>query len=310
VLERVRQEAERVLSSHDQLLLAVSGGRDSMALLDVVVAVARERIAAVATFDHRSGPASAQGCTLVESTAAELGIPFVTATLSPSLASRSPSEALWREARWRFLEHVAAERGAAVVTAHTRDDQVETVLIRVLRHAGARGLAGLAARGRGVRPFLALSREMVARYAACRALRWCEDPSNRSLRYLRNRVRLELLPALERARPGLSDELIAIADRAAELPREVEAEARPCIVSAERTAGALRVSATALARYDARGLALLWPAVAAQAGATLDHRGTGRLVRLTLHGRIGARIQLSGGWEVRKQPDAFVFARA
>src|SRR5690606_20585993 len=133
------------------------------------------------------------------------------------------SEDAWRAARWAALREEAAARGARVATAHTRDDQVETVLMRVMRDAGAPGLAGLAASaGTVVRPLLGIARREIAGYAAARRVSFVEDPSNLSLAYLRNRVRLELLPTLLRARPSLERELLSIGERAAVWRDEVD----------------------------------------------------------------------------------------
>ena len=293
-------------------MLAVSGGLDSMVLLDAAAAVAPDRIAAVATFDHRTGAAAVAASALVADAARALHFDVVIGYASDggTSAASPASESSWRDARWRFLTDVAVQRQAVVVTAHTRDDQVETVLMRVLRGTGARGLAALAADGRALRPLLDFSRATLARYAGARSLRWVEDPSNASRRYLRNRVRLELLPALERARPGLSDEIQRLGVRAADLRRQVDQVARTmCDAPAGGDAGAT-IARVRLTGYDEQALALLWPALAARAGVTLDRRGTARLVRFTTTARHGRRVQLSGGWEVLLHRDRFLVRRS
>jgi tRNA(Ile)-lysidine synthase len=191
----------------------------------------------------------------------------------------------------------------AVATAHTRDDQVETVAIRLLRGAGARGLAGLLAERPGiVRPLIDVPARAVAAYAAARGLRWVEDPGNASPRHLRNRLRHELLPALERVRPGFAASLLALGRSAAAWRREADALAATVPVT-RGDGGALHVAASALAGYDADGLAVLWPALAARAGVRLDRRGTARLVAFTTRvaaeaAAVGARVPLAGGAEV------------
>src|SRR6185503_11764148 len=116
---------------------------------------------------------------------------------------------------------VAERTGGRVATAHTRDDQVETVLMRVLRGAGARGLAGLYA-GDTVRPLLECSRDELAAYAEQVGANWVEDPTNASMRYFRNRVRRDLLPALARVSPGFDDALLALAKEAGEWREELD----------------------------------------------------------------------------------------
>jgi tRNA(Ile)-lysidine synthase len=276
-------------------MLAVSGGRDSMVLMHAAAMAAADgalRVAAVATFDHGTGPAARRAAALVAREARALGLPLRRGR------ARVPgrTEAEWREARWAFLRAAAGELDAAVATAHTRADQLETVVIRALRGSGARGLAGLYASSPVMRPLLECRDEAIAEYACAHGLAWVEDPTNRSRRHLRNRVRLDLLPALERARPGFSAALLDLARRAAELRAEVESfVAREVAMRTERQG--VQVARATFLRYDAMGLALLWPAVAARAGLALDRRGAARLAVLTSAGHAGARIQLSGGYE-------------
>ena len=291
-----------------RVVLAVSGGRDSMSLLHAAAARARSSVACVATFDHATGPHSAHAAALVAGVARELGLE----TIAERASSVGRTEAEWRAQRWTFLRRVAREHGAQVATAHTRDDQIETVLMRVMRGSGARGLAALEA-GAGephavLRPLLSLGRANVAAYAAKAHIEWIEDPSNVRPAHLRNRIRHELLPALTRARPSLPDELVAIGARAAELRAEVERfvehELKP-----EPSPGGIRVDREMLLGHDADALALLWPALAARAGATLDRRGTDRLVAFTTEDRRGARMQLSGGFEAVSHRGALIVRR-
>src|SRR6478672_5063657 len=141
-------------------VLAVSGGRDSMAMLHAFADAAHGSIAAVATVDHGTGTHAAAAVRLVGAWCAARGLRAV----STRVEGAAPSEAGWREARWRFLREVAAADNAVVATAHTRDDNLETILMRELRGSGARGLAALYAPGNVARPLLELSRADVARY--------------------------------------------------------------------------------------------------------------------------------------------------
>lgn len=348
---RVREAVERALHEalgarralgRRGLVLAVSGGRDSMVMLDAVAAWHPEWVACVATFDHGTGPAARAAVELVARAGRSWGLPV----RSGRATGVEPREAAWRSARWAFLREVArqADGGGVVATAHTRDDQVETVLMRVLRGAGARGLAGLYAGGEVVRPLLEVSRHEVAAYAAARRLRWVEDPSNASRAYLRNRVRLDLLPALERAHPGFSDELLELSRRAAALRTEVDSFLDCNVAATVRRPGERRgsevgseagvqpmaavggelamaksvlplghelvVDRRSLAGYDPDGLRLLWPALVSRLGVPLDRRGTERLVQFSIKGRSGGRIQLSGGYEAARHRDAILVRRA
>jgi len=284
-----------------RFVLAVSGGLDSMVLLDAAARVARERVAVVATFDHGSGPHATHAAAFVAREAGKRGLPAVVGQGSGVPAT----EAGWREARWRFLRGIADQLGGSVVTAHTEDDQVETVLMRAMRGAGARGLAGLYAPTTGVvRPLLGVRRARLERYALERGVRWVADPTNASSRFFRNRLRHDVLPALLRARPGLDEELLGIARQAADWRGEVEALA--ATLTTEAHGDSLSVAAADLEGYDAESLAVVWPALAARIGLALDWRGTRRLAAFTIsRGRVGASMQLAGGWEVIRDRGRF-----
>ena len=271
-----------------------------MVLLDAAAATVPREQLVVATFDHGTGTAATAALELVERCSRALGIEFAGGRAGDVLDTESE----FRDARWNFLRAVATNANAAVSTAHSADDQVETVLMRVLRDAGARGLAGLYADSEIIRPLIRLTRRDLARYARAQGLAWVEDPSNASPRYLRNRVRHHLLPALRHVRIGIDADLLALARKAARWRADVEA-----YVSSEvelrtfaETPG-LDVCAGALSVRSTAELCVLWPAIAARAGLALDRRGTVRLAEFTRAGRVGSRIQLSGGWEVTRSRD-------
>lgn len=299
VERRVRDAVCEMLAPTARVLLAVSGGRDSMVLLDAAVRWRRRAVVAVATFDHGTGDAASAAVELVHAAARVARVPFVRGRARRLDAT----EAAWRASRWTFLRETAGTLGASVATAHTLDDQVETVFIRALRDAGARGLAGMFAAGNVLRPLLTLRRETVVRYAALRAVPFVEDPSNQSRRHLRNRVRLDLLPALEAARPGFALGLLEIARRAATWRDDVEQ--RVDALQPRCADGSVFVARSALARYDERALAHLWPALAARAGIALDRRGTVRLAAFSSQKGRGRRVQLAGHHEVIRHGHAF-----
>lgn len=272
-----------------------------MVLLDAAAAtIPRERLR-VATFDHGTGSAAIAARSLVERSATALGIPC----LAERAARALTSEADLRDARWTFLRHVAARERGVVCTAHTADDQVETVLMRVLRGAGARGLAGLYATSDIVRPLLRFTRRDLARYARANGVTWIEDPSNASPRYLRNRLRHDLLPALRRAQPSIDAAILSSAKEAARWRDEVEAFVAQHVELRRVGADGLDVAAFSLAGRSEAELSILWPAIAARVGLTLDWRGTERLAAFTGSNRVGARVQLSGGWQVVRSRDTF-----
>lgn len=300
VTEAVRVEAARGFP----LVVAVSGGRDSMVLLEALARVAPDRLAAVATFDHGTGPAATSAAALVGERARALGL----SVRSGVSRSSARTEAEWRAQRMEFLGEVAIDLGGRIVTAHTLDDHLETVLIRALRGAGARGLAGLLAPSAIARPFVTIARETITACARVWSVPFVEDPTNRSREHLRNRVRMDLLPALLSVHPALPSELLDLSRRAAELRASLERWVDETI-DVEREAGALLVGRNTLLELDPASLAFLWPAIAARQGVTLDRRGTERLVSFTIQGAPGRRIQLSGGVEVVRQRDRLLVRR-
>jgi tRNA(Ile)-lysidine synthase len=285
----------------------VSGGLDSMTLLRAAAKLdpAARRRTIVGTFDHRTGAAAHRAAALVARESERLGFECVVGRA----ATTGTREEEWRRARWEFLRDLAALRGANVVTAHTRDDQVETVFMRILREAGPRGLAGLYAESEIIRPFLDINRATLERYARENRLRYVDDPSNKDRRHLRNRVRLDILPSIVRKRPRFPDELLALARRAAEWRHSVE-EILPTIEATPQRDGALQVSRSSLRGYDADALRVLWPALAARASVVMDRRGTQRAAEFTMKGATGGAIQLSGGIEIVMSREHMVLRRA
>ena len=272
------------------LVLAISGGRDSMALLQAMGSWAPERVAAVATFDHGTGSFATDAASLVAAEGRRMGLTVV----REKARVTGTSEAEWRTARWAFLNRVARAYRARVATAHTRDDQVETVVMRLLRGAGARGLAGLAASGPVVRPWLGVSRSEVAEWAGQVPVPFLEDPTNATTTFQRGRVRHALLPLLEAAHPGFANGMISIGESAATWRREVDAFVATLDVQRVH-ASVLRVPTRALEETTENGRAVLWAALFAMVGIAVDARGTQALVRFTNGGRRGAHITLAGG---------------
>jgi len=303
---QVHEAVAAVLNGRDRVLLAVSGGVDSMTLLDAASEVVDRARLAVATFDHRTGAAATSAVTFVAEQAASRGIDCI----SERAWSCESDEAALRRARWEFLRRVAGERGAMVCTGHTQDDQIETVLMRLMRGAGARGLAALYASSDIVRPLLGVSRQAIERYARVRRLQWVRDPSNDSVVYHRNRVRRDLLPALRRVDPSIDAVLLGTAESAAQWRRDVE---RLCDSVAEvrvfDDGRGLSVPVEAFSSPTDQSARLLWPELASRVGAVLDRRGIARLAHFTFNSRVGSRVQLSGGWEVVRARNSFGLRR-
>ena len=295
-----RSTRERALDVRlaSRAVLAVSGGADSMAMADAIAAAAPHSVAAVATFDHGTGAAAREAADLVSAWARAHCVPVRVGrgTCLPA------TEAAWRSARWAFLRGVGAEFGAPVATAHSLDDQAETVFIRLLRGSGVRGLAGLLAPGPVLRPFVTLDRAAIRRYAIAASVPFIDDPSNRDLRFLRNRVRIELLPRLERESPGFRDWLLDLGLRAATWRQDVaDAVDRSWALSVQESAGLVQVSRDPRRLPSVEEAALFWPDVAGRVGIALDRRGTARLASFTTKRGSGLRMPLAGGGVVRSE---------
>jgi tRNA(Ile)-lysidine synthase len=218
-LPAVRRAVRRGLTdlpAPARLVVACSGGADSLALLAAAVAEAGAgRHVAGVTVDHGLQPGSAQVADEVVATMAALGADETVAVrVQVSPGGRGP-EAAAREARYAVLEEVADRLGAdAVLLGHTRDDQAETVLLGLARGSGGRSLAGMRRSfDRFRRPLLDLARAETER--ACRELGldpW-QDPHNRDPAYARARVRHRVLPVLEaELGPGVVEALARTAD--------------------------------------------------------------------------------------------------
>jgi tRNA(Ile)-lysidine synthase len=189
----------------ETLLVALSGGPDSVALLDALLEAGRRQGFGVeaAHLDHGLRAGSAEDAAFCRNLCARLGVRLEVGSADVKGRAgrdRKGVEDAAREERYAFLRRVAAERGAvAIAVAHTSDDQAETLLLRLLRGSGSAGLGAMRARaGLVIRPLLGVSRLDVLEHAKARGLVFREDPTNADLRISRNRVRHELLPYLER----------------------------------------------------------------------------------------------------------------
>jgi tRNA(Ile)-lysidine synthase len=197
------------------IVVGLSGGADSVGLLDGLATVGPRRGLRVvaAHLDHGLRPDSAADALFCADLCAQLGVPFRAGRADVAGRARREGGGIEQAARlerYAFLRQVRGEEGAvAVAVAHTRDDQAETVLLRLLRGAGRSGLSAMRVRRADIlRPLLDVSREEVRCHLRSRGLTWREDPSNADPAFLRNRVRRELMPYLEsRFNPRIGETL-------------------------------------------------------------------------------------------------------
>jgi len=205
LLHRVTRfiDRNRLLSPEDRVIIGVSGGPDSMALLHILVHILPAPDCIAVYIDHGLRPQEiAREVVAVRDAAEQVGAVFHTETIpvaAYAAAEGCSLEEAARILRYRALEGFRGRYGAkTIAVAHTADDQVEEFFVRLCRGSGLKGLSGMNARnGTIIRPFLLEKKHTVLNYLEQRHLPFCLDSSNQDRRFLRNRVRLDLLPALE-----------------------------------------------------------------------------------------------------------------
>jgi len=240
----------RMVARGDRVLVAVSGGADSVALLAALAALA-PRLGATLHAAHLNhglrGAESDRDAACAAEAAARCGVTCTSERVT-DLRDGPNLEARARSRRYAFLRRVAARDACTrVATGHTRDDQVETLLMRLVRGAGRRGLAGMVPVRGGwlIRPLLECSRGDVLAFLAGRGLDWCDDASNQDRRFLRNRIRHEVLPVLRALNPAIDRSLAATATVLASEDRWLDAAVRTRVAAAPSLPGILPVAALA-----------------------------------------------------------------
>jgi tRNA(Ile)-lysidine synthase len=317
VLERVAQAARRneLFRPGDTVMVACSGGPDSTCLLHALHRLGRLlRVRPVAFhFDHRLRPGSDRDAAYVERQARSLRIPFVFRRATGAPGGGQSLEAWGRAARYAALTAAATDAGAdRAALGHTLDDQAETVLLGLARGGGLEAVAGMPAVGTippigfpAVRPLLDVTRAEVVAFNRALRLRPRQDPTNRDRRFLRNVVRLDVLPFLERRLDrGLRATLVRTAEH-------VRADAAYLESLAEEAAGRTVRRGDGEVRLDASSLAALPRPIAARvvraalrtAAAMIDQPGpeAGAAhidgVLDLAAGRPGRRLDLPGDLE-------------
>jgi len=215
--------SQKLFAPGETVVVAVSGGADSVCLLDVLTRLDGENLRlVVAHLNHGlRGEDSDEDERFVARLAGRYGLPF--ASRRVDVAALAAQEGLsledaGRRARYRFLTETAKAQGAAgIAVAHHRDDQAETVLIRLLRGAGGSGLSAMSALSTGAagllkRPLLPVCRAEIERYLTQRGLGYRNDDSNADTAILRNRIRHELIPQLRTYNPKITERLAATAE--------------------------------------------------------------------------------------------------
>lgn len=214
---KVKQTVGRfeMLKPGDRVVVAVSGGPDSVCLLSILQALAKDLDLAlhIAHLDHMfRGKESADEALFVADLAKKSELPSTIEKIDVPAFCRErglSSQEGARRVRYGFLQRVAEKTGAScIATGHTADDQAETFIMRILRGAGVSGLSAIPpARGNIIRPLIDVTRDEVIKYLKGTGLAFVTDPSNARPMYTRNRIRLDVLPVLKRFNPRIVETL-------------------------------------------------------------------------------------------------------
>ena len=224
VLQIIRRN--NLFSPKDHIVLAISGGVDSIALLHVINALKDELDITiyVATFDHMLRDDSGDDVDFVVESSQLLGLPAYKDSddvHALAKAEKISIETAARKARYKFLAEVAHQtKSSKIVTAHHRDDQAETVLMRLIRGTGLQGLKGMtpispvpnAPDLQLVRPFLSISKKTLTEYCESEGIQYRFDETNKDTDYTRNYIRHEVMPRLHQINPEVESAIAQLSD--------------------------------------------------------------------------------------------------
>lgn len=226
LINKVRETIFRhsLLSKNDRVLVGVSGGPDSVALILALYSLRKEfkLNLSIAHLDHQLRKESKQDQEFVSALAKKLGLPFSFARVDiKRLAKKGSIEEIARQERLRFLFNIAKQAGAdKIALGHNQDDQAETVLMRLIRGSGLYGLAAilpkrLIGKATLIRPLIEVTRSEIEAYLKKRRASFCRDATNRDTIYFRNRLRKQLIPELARTyNPRIKEALANLAETA------------------------------------------------------------------------------------------------
>ncbi len=305
--------ASELIAHGSHVLVAVSGGLDSIVLLHLLRAVA-EPLAlrlTVAHFNHAMRDGSAADAEFVAALCERWNVPCVVRRARRRLHTETEA----REARYRFLaatrSRVDADR---IATGHHADDQAETVVFRLIRGSGIGGIAGIPVRrGWIVRPLLTYRRAELARHAEGHGLEWKEDPTNRDAAYTaRNRIRHEILPAMERVRSGAVKSILAISAEAAaaEMAWARIVDDLEQSLAIRSPDGAFQLARDSLLRYHPHVRARVMRRLFGRLGPVPGRAATQAALDFVRRAASGAILELRGGLRLERHFDRLVIRPA
>ncbi len=236
-------------------VVAVSGGVDSMALLDILYKTPHVRVT-VAHFDHGIRDDSRKDRQLVATAARKYNMPFVYA--EGKLGPRA-NEDTARKARYEFLRTLQKKTGSeGIITAHHFDDVLETATHNIMRGTGRKGLSSLKSVDGIIRPLLHLPKQHLIDYAMSNKLEWREDSTNEDVRYRRNYIRHRILPRVRELSPEKFNQLKQITRRQADLNHAIDNELRTMLHVQPKLTTLRRYDVSMLPHFVARELVGEW----------------------------------------------------
>ena len=216
-------KSHNLFPENSRILVACSGGPDSMALLYLLQDIATHRHTTykigVAIVDHCIRPESKDEVLWLQHQVEELGLPFYSATFDvPRLSKeyKKSEETIGRQVRYQWLNEIAQSEGYDYISvAHHKDDQAESILAHIIRGSGLNGLTGMSVVQSEyaipvVRPLLDVTKENLLAYLATKHISYCVDSTNEDVRYQRNRIRHRIIPELEAVNPAVVDAIVRL----------------------------------------------------------------------------------------------------
>ena len=265
-------KSHNLFSENSRILVACSGGPDSMALLHLLKDIAIHRHTTyeigVAIVDHCIRPESKEEVLWLQQQVESLALPFYSATFDvPRLSKeqKTSEETMGRQVRYQWLTEVAtSEKYDYIAVAHHKDDQAESILAHIIRGSGLNGLAGMSVVSSEysipvIRPLLDVTKETLLAYLAVKGISYCVDRTNEDVRYQRNRIRHRIIPELEFINPNVVDAIVRLGSSVSEdlaVISDLTAQAFERIVIIDK--GAMNLSRKALRKEPLAIQRRLW----------------------------------------------------
>ena len=303
--------AKQLIAPGERVLIATSGGIDSMVLLHLLKHTSADLQIdiAAAHFDHAMRESSASDASWLSGVCAQWNVRFVTERAAVPLRGETNA----RDARYAFLDRVRKQLGAdKIATAHHADDQIETVLFRLMRGAGLRGLSGIPIRrGMIIRPLIPFTKRQLEQYALANGIEFRFDETNATDMYARNRIRRALIPVLESIRPDAGHLILHLARHAARTEKQWRGIMRQVCknVVLQRENTAIELARDKLLGYDPEIRARVLRTALRGLESVPDKSATDALMRFVQTAESGRRFDVTRGVRAERAYDTIRLTR-